>query len=210
MRTFVLLCLTIALNSCHSVENTFQRIAADLTLVEQSNISTYSPFDSLVLAIHLVDSLQTQADQILPIDDPKRLETPYSQILNRLVTYQQHLEDLQQNASLYNIGAELQRLITQPKLPIAAKMENTQEILRIAPNYYEQAKLKLIHPDTSSLQLAIRKQILGIHFLNNNYPDSLIKAQLMAEPFDTLVEECRFAMKDYIAWCNSQIIEQSQ
>lgn len=210
MRGLISVSWMLLLVGCQSVDRSFQRIAAHLTKIEQSQIDIDSPADSLQWAITAVDSLQSQAQLLLEEADPRRLQTPYSQILNRLNTYHSFLEKFEQDASLYSIGGELQQLLSQPNLPLKEKIAKSQAALEKAPQYYQQARLKLSEPDTASLQLAIRKQILGIHFLENNYPDSLTEARLDKEKYESLINRCRFAMKDYIAWCNSQIIEQSQ
>ncbi|HKK76547.1 MAG TPA: hypothetical protein VJ953_15840 [Saprospiraceae bacterium] len=193
--------------SCQSAKSSYQRIAADLSLIEQSEFNDFSSAERLQAALYSVDSLIQVADDLLPKEDPRRLEHPFSPILNRLYQYRAFLQTYQSDASLYNIGGHLQIELTRGKGPKSEKINRCQAILRKAPEYYQAAKTKLAQADTSKLRLAIRKQIRSLEFLNKTYTDSL---QHLNQDQEEDVQHCRYAIKDYIAWCNSQLIEQSQ
>jgi hypothetical protein len=200
----LLLCL-----SCESTKGRYQKIASELSRLEQAQLNDFSSPAALFKALQQVDSLQQTADQLLPTDDPRRLEQPYSPILNRLRDYQLYLRQYQSRASLYNIAGHLQRVLAQEGTPLEEKSSQCRAFLQEATAYYQGAKVKLISADSSELRLAIRKQILGLNFLGSTYADS-IRRLPEAQQQDRDIETCRYAIKDYIAWCNSQLIEQSQ
>lgn len=207
--SITLTCLLLLCLTCESTKSSYQRIATKLSLLEQAQVNDFSSAEALFNTLHRVDSLKQEADQLLPTDDPRRLEHPYSPILNRLRDYQLYLQEYQSKASLYNIASHLQRVLAQEATPLEEKSSQCLAFLQAAPDYYRGAKIKLIQADSSELRLAIRKQILGLNFLGSTYTDS-IRQLPEARQQTRDIETCRYAIKDYIAWCNSQLIEQSQ
>lgn len=209
-RFLVLGGILLLITSCQPARRGYQRIAAELARLEGSSLNDFSPPDSLQQAIATVDSLLREANELLPQDDPRRFEHPFSPVLNRLKQYRAYLQAYQTDASLYNIGGYLQRELSQGNTPLTEKIARCQPFLRKAPEYYQAASRKLVQPDSGKLRLAIRKQIRGLQLLDNSYTDSLRRRNPNSPQEEQYVQSCRYAMKDYIAWCNSQLIEQSQ
>lgn len=207
---YIILLLSCAYltQSCQSVKKSYQRIAADLAQIESYGIDDFSTPDSLHQAMLAVASLLQEAEDLLPEGDPRRLEHPFSPILNRLTQYQSYLLQFQSDPSLYNIGGHLQLALSQNEKPESDQLARCEALLTKAPDYYQDAKVKITKPDSAKLELAIQKQIRSLQLIEDEY--AKIQHSLVIDQQQTVIQACRYALKDYIAWCNSQLIEQSQ
>ena len=103
----------------------------------------------------------------------------------------------------------MQTILNDPDLELAPRLDSIMVVLDNSGSFYREAKDKLADMPASRLELAIRKQGAGLRLLNGSFLDSLKKAEYThAHPNDLLLN-ANLAIKDYIAWCNSQLIEQA-
>ncbi|HMN90747.1 MAG TPA: hypothetical protein PKD70_13850 [Saprospiraceae bacterium] len=120
------------------------------------------------------------------------------------------LQQLKRNPALYNLGGELKATLSNDSVPLVARLERIGRQLALAPTYYANAKDYLTLPDTTRLELAIRKQLYALQWFNMDLQDSLQIAALPPAPRDTLeqrLQQARIAVKDYIAFCRSLLFE---
>lgn len=201
--------LFLLLTACQSTSKSYQKIAVELSRIEQQEWSDFSPADSLAQALQAVDSLLQEAEALLPPHDSRRQKQPYAPILSQLYQFQAYLQQFQKDPALYDMGRHLSEELTRENSPIEERINRCQPMLRSATDYYQSAKRKLLQPDSTQLRRAIQIHIHNLRFLSQSYLDSLQQLPYSKQA-ESLVQTCRFAMKDYIAWCNSQLIEQSQ
>ncbi len=120
------------------------------------------------------------------------------------------LQQLKRDPILYNLGGELKSTLSNDSVPLAARLERMSRQLALAPTYYADAKDCLTLPDTTRLELAIRKQLYALQWFNTDLKDSLQIAALPPASRDTLeqrLQRARIAVKDYIAFCRSLLFE---
>ena len=194
--------------SCSNTAQKFKQLEQQLNIAERQEIDDFST-DSLLVAAwkvgkHLEQNLASLRDEI----KQKKSALPYYQLEQRLATHLQLIDQFRKDASLYNLGGHLKVALSLPNQPLATRLSTCDSLLALAPTYYAAAKIKLTEPLPERLNLAIRKQRLGLYFLNGALQDSIAKFdQDVQKSWEQPRIEAQRAMKDYLAWCNSQLID---
>ncbi|MEO0341027.1 MAG: hypothetical protein AAF242_17675, partial [Bacteroidota bacterium] len=187
-------------------EKRFYKIAEtlDSSSSDQLDWTTPAHLDSIE---QLMDSLNTE---LLFMGEKGYKHSRYFEISNQVRDYQRKIQNHRKDPSLYNLAGHVKALIadsTQPnRLDLAAKT-----ILK-APVYYEHAQTKMNTPNPARLKLSIRKQIAGMAYLNEDFKKEIGFEQFTQsdqEVWRKNIQVASIAIKDYVAWCNSQIVESS-
>lgn len=204
---FVVL-LPIFLATCDHPDRQFKELAQELNTLESQELNDFSRDSLLDTAWEQAQILKQDLALFIQKINPQTSDLPYYQLEQDLEDLLDQIDQLRSDPSLYNLGGHLKVAIAQPQQTLEQKILVADSLLGLAPNYYKAAKRKLTHPQAERLNLAVRKQALGIYFLNGAFQDSLAVAGL-----DTQViwreksKATERAMKDFIAWCNSQLID---
>ncbi len=206
-RALLLICLIALPFSCRNTTQDFIKIAdrVDRTALDRLVWSSPSTMDT---PEHLMDSLNQQ----LVLLNQKGVEHPrYFEITNRVVDYKQQIQNYRNDASLYNLGGEVKAILAKVIEP-SNRRDTIAQVLSNAQSYYQFAQAKIQAPSTSKLKLSIRKQIAGLEFLNQDFKKEIALENLSEanqEAWLKKIQNASLAIKDYVAWCNSQIVESS-
>ena len=76
--------------------------------------------------------------------------------------------------------------------------------------YYQRARQKLTAPTKAHCRLALEKHILGMAFAGTELQAAVIRSELQESEKARLQKDlhaARLAIKEYIGWCNSQMIQ---
>jgi hypothetical protein len=205
-----LLLLTFLALACNGPAKRFQILERKLSAAETQRLDDFSPDSLLQSALINSQVLKKDIEVLLTEIKESQSNLPYYQLDQRLSTYLQQLEKLQQDASTYNLGGHLKVALSQKNKTLQEKLITCDSLLDLAPLYYASAQQKINQAIPERLSLAIRKQALGIYLLNNELQDSLAELNWTAEERQLWQERTTRAqrsMKDYIAWCNSRLID---
>lgn len=210
MRTLpgYLLLVLLFLNGCQSTQRSCEQLAYELNQLRLTEIDDFTPANQLQQKLDSTKLLLETAADLLPPDDSHRKQPCLANLQQQLTEQQVLLKDYQSNPSLYRIGKYLQKELSQTTPSLQARLEHCHTLLQTAPDYYQSAKIKINRADSGLLVEAITAHLHDIRFLQGSYRDSLPPAIALAQQAD--IQACYYAMKDYLAWCNSQLIAQSR
>lgn len=135
---------------------------------------------------------------------------------NRLDTIKHFLEDGLENLTLtkehewnpsyYNIANDTKWLLTQHVSPINNRLTAIEKRLKNTQAYYEAAKANIKQASIKHTVSAIEQHKDVFQFLTGTLLDSLAQSQLNKieqQTFEKTVKDASFAVKDYIAFCES-------
>ncbi len=134
----------------------------------------------------------------------------WNKIAQELASRKKELEQLRSDPSLYNIGGRAKVILANAKTPLNQRLTQIDAQLAKFKSYYDIAKANLRHPDIEKTQLAIRKQLLTLQFLQTELTDSLNRSTFAEPQQQKIVQhrtQAQIAVKDYIAFCRSIIFE---
>lgn len=177
---------------------------------KRNTISDTSKVESLLRHLEKTEELSAQLDGLQPTLQNDKQRKTYQALRRELDALQRQWQAYREDPSLYNIGGHLKRILVQREHPLTQRIDTLRQILQYTPDYYRSARTKLDRPAPPKLELAMRKQRAGLRFLNKELPDSLEKVPLdgaEAAVLAAAMNEARLALKDYLAWCNSLLIE---
>lgn len=149
----------------------------------------------------LLEELETIRAERLP--EPERAD--YHQFRNELLRLRDQLITQQYDPALYNLGGELMPLLADTLRPVAERNRLLSRYLAQAPAYYDSAKAILRTPDPGRLQLAVRKQRKSLLLLDQELTGFL--SPPARDSLEPLIRQARFAVKDYLAFCESLLFE---
>ena len=203
-----LLLFLLFLNSCQSTQRSCEQLAHELNQLSLTEIDDFTPAHQLQHQLDSIDLLRQTAEDLLPPDDLRREQACFANLWQQLTEQQALLKGYQSNPSLYRMGAHLQKALSQTTQSLQNRLEHCHVLLQTAPDYYQSAKIKISQADSNLLAQAIADHLSDISFLQRSYRDSLPADFALAQQAD--IQACYYAMKDYLAWCNSQLIAQSR
>ena len=131
----------------------------------------------------------------------------------RLKRAENRLKLQQHDPSVYNLGLRLYTLYGHDQKLETAHLEMLEKHLDQAPQYYQQARQKLVSPETSQCDSAVLQHIAGVTFLRGALSKQLNSSQIPAgktKVLDKKIKRACFYMKDYLAWCRSVAFEARQ
>lgn len=137
-------------------------------------------------------------------------QNEWNKISQELAFRKKEVEQLRHDPSLYNIGSRAKAILANTKLPLDQRFTQIDMQLAKAKVYYDIAKKNLRQPDIEKTELAIRKQMLTLQFLQTEWADSLNRTIFTEPQHQKIVQNCtqaQVAVKDYIAFCRSIIFE---
>ena len=204
--------LSLVLSACNPQGRTLQALEQEVDAlgVLTQNISDTSSVGALGEAAQKLAQIQKDLEELSKQIKQEALSEKAQILKQELEQYAPSILAHQQDPSLYNLAGRMKVVLANTEAPFPQRIDQIAKLLQIAPSYYEAAKNKLLPSSIPQLELAIRKQSLGLRFLQQELPDSL--AQLDWAPqdhasFSGLQNGAQLAIKDYIAWCNSQIMD---
>ncbi len=162
------------------------------------------------------ESLQAFAEELTAIDtlalSPLKKEK-YAKIKKALEQQIRWVRQLHSAPSLYNLPEKWRALLSNPEFSQREIEAILNKELPQAGPYYLRARRKLIAPARDQCRLAMEQHIPGIAFLDTELLDFVSNAGF-SEPEKTRLRKslltARLAMKEYIGWCNSQMLRQSE
>lgn len=203
-----LLFLLLLVSACQKPTRQFKQLEQGLSLEEAHTLNDFTPDSILEKAWQNGQTLKQELTILSEQLKQQQSDLPYYQLSQRLEGHLKQIKLLQNDASLYNLGGHLKVALSQTQSPIENRLLTCDSLLSKAPAYYAAAKQKLKTPLPDRLELAVRKQVLGLYFLTNHLPDSLATLKVgQQENWQKNTVMAKRAMKDYIAWCNSQLID---
>lgn len=194
--------------SCSNTARQFKQLEQQLSAAELRGINDFSPDSLLVTAWEEGKTLDQSINLLSDKIKNQKSDLPYFQLEQRLVTHLKLIDQFRTDASIYNLGGHLKVVLSQQNQSLPTKLLQCDSLLVLAPSYYTAAKTKLRAPNPERLSLAIRKQKLGLFFLNGALQDSIASLDQSAQMnWQKTTISAQRAMKDYLAWCNSQLID---
>lgn len=194
--------------ACDQPARQFKQLEQELNTLESQVINDFSRDSLLNTAWEKAQILKQHLALFTRKINTQTSELPYYQLEQDLEVYLDQIDQFRLDPSLYNLGGHLKVTLEKPQQTLEQKLLVADSVLRLAPSYYTAAKRKLTNPQAERLNLAVRKQALGIYFLNGAFQDSLAVAGLDTQvTWKKKSKATERAMKDYIAWCNSQLID---
>lgn len=204
----IVLILTHLLFSCDNSARQFKHLEQEFRTLESQTLNDFSRDSLLETAWKKAQIINQDLSLLTEQINTKTSDLPYYQLEQGLETYLGRIDQLRSNPSLYNLGGHLKVALAQPQQTLMQKLETSDSLLSVASSYYSAAKRKLTKPEADQLNLAVRKQALGIYFLKGALQDSLALAGLDKQVvWQEKSKATERAMKDFIAWCNSQLID---
>lgn len=213
MKQLFIYCLGLFLmlscfSACQNTKRQFEKLAQQIELSKSEIINDFSADSTLEKAWQNGQILQQELVLLKEQIFQQKSDLPYFTLEQQLTEHLADLQQLQSDASIYNLGGHLKVALSEPQQNLKTKLRTCDSILQSSQNYYSSAKLKLDQPNPERLKLAIRKQALGIYFLNGPLQDSLANLGLdTSETWQAKTSFAQRAIKDYLAWCNSQLID---
>lgn len=205
--TQVILLLLLA-TACQKTTRQFRQLEHRLSIEKIQHLDDFTPDSLLEKAWYNGQNLKQELSILSEQLQQQQSDLPYYQLTQQLEDHLKQIDLLQSDASIYNLGGHLKVALSQPQTALASKLLTCDTLLSQAPDYYAAAKDKLQHPLPERLELAVRKQVLGLYFLANHLQDSLATLDLdQQENWQKNTLLAQRAMKDYLAWCNSQLID---
>ena len=210
--TFALLVLMM-LTACQTNYNKLKQIDQLLrqALQDKEKIDDFATARQLTDVYHRVDSLTQAFKFYFELEKRPKIQRQLAPTLEQSIDYLKQLQAYQSDASLYNLGAQLKIHLIQTGKNNKEKSQTIDSLLKQAPFYYQEAQQKLKSPNADQLRLAIRKQIAGLSFLEGELQDSIESYNsktAISQEWHNSVDLARLALKDYIAWCNSQYLNE--
>lgn len=204
----IVVLLPILLTSCDHPDRQFKQLTQELNTLKSQVLNDFSRDSLLDTAWEQTQILKQDLALLIQKINTQTSDLPYYQLEQDLEDHLDQIDQLRSDPSLYNLGGHLKVTIAQPQQTLEQKLLAADSLLSLAPNYYTAAKRKLTNPQAERLNLAVRKQALGIYFLNGAFQDSLAVAGLDTQGvWREKSKATERAMKDFIAWCNSQLID---
>ncbi len=204
----IVLLLTHFLFSCDNSARKFKHLEQEFRTLESQILDDFSRDSLLETAWKKGQIIKQDLTLLTEQINTKTSDLPFYQLEQDLEEYLSHIDQLRSDPSLYNLGGHLKVTLTQAQQTLMQKLATSDSLLSLASNYYAAAKHKLTKPQAERLNLAIRKQALGIYFLKGPLQDSLVIAGLDKQVvWQEKSKSTERAMKDFIAWCNSQLID---
>lgn len=154
--------------------------------------------------VFLEEAIQ-RLQSLATTDPPTALKPAIESLRKQLVSAQVQTHALHQDPSLYNLPARWEPVLKDKN----ATYENLLLQLKEAPAYYASVRQLLTTPDPLFCQKAIEEHIAGLSVLNQlslHIEQSSLNAASKTS-LQLALSQTKIAIKDYIAWCNSQAIE---
>ncbi|MBK8656530.1 MAG: hypothetical protein KBG02_02645 [Haliscomenobacter sp.] len=158
-------------------------------------------------------SLQSFAAALTAIDplslSPAQTQT-YVELNSALEETIQRTASLRDNPARYNLPGRWKALLSNPELSNREIGELLKKQLPEAGPYYQRARQKLTAPTKAHCRLALEKHILGMAFAGTELQAAVIRSELQESEKARLQKDlhaARLAIKEYIGWCNSQMIQ---
>ncbi|MCB0607908.1 MAG: hypothetical protein H6562_08845 [Lewinellaceae bacterium] len=189
-----------------SVNRSFESLSGSYSEWMPSAHGLISP-EELTGAIRAMDSLELVLKGLDQARLSAKARLSYPEVARKWEEKANRFRRLRSDPTLYNLGGELQRVITDPGLSPAGKITYMKKALSNAPDFYRFARLSLSRPEYDRFPLAVQKQLLTLHFLDVELTNGLQELgagdELVGE-LGQLASKARIAVKDYIGFCESQ------
>ncbi|MBK8877334.1 MAG: hypothetical protein IPN74_01915 [Haliscomenobacter sp.] len=159
------------------------------------------------------ESLQSFAAALTAID-PLSLSSAqkktYVQLKKALEETIRQTAPLRENPARYNLPGRWKALLSNPEFSNQEIGELLKKQLPEAGPYYQRARQKLTAPAKDQCRLALEKHILGIAFIDSELQEAIAKSGFQESEKAQLRKDlhaARLALKEYIGWCNSRMIQ---
>lgn len=159
------------------------------------------------------ESLQSFATTLTAIDPlslPSARKETYVQLKKALEETVRQTASLRDNPALYNLPGRWKALLSNPEFSNQEIGELLKKQLPEAGAYYQRARQKLTAPTKAHCRLALEKHILGIAFLDRELEEAISRSGFQEAEKAHMrkdLQAARLALKEYIGWCNSQMVQ---
>ena len=158
---------------------------------------------------HQLDALE----QFSEADLKQEHQQTKQKYITQLKAKHQQISHYQGQATRYNVGKSIQKVLDHNELPLMKKLSIVKQQLKQTPLYYETAKQNLQQPDGLNAQKALYNHTATFILLTQSLPDSLKYSNWNSNQnqlFRQELEKAILAVKDYMAFCRSLYLNEKQ